>query len=126
MKKTLIALTTALSLGAIQASAQQPMEWLCYDQHDYFMRGEPLIRAVVDERKQGILHVTGIEKYAQYTVQGLDHRWDADATEDGRFQTAFVITPSRGGALYNFRAAYEIAGTRRAYPEMVTLCRKTR
>ena len=74
--------------------------WECFD----FVYGSKKLGTLTVGRYgiAGTVDFAGIVANTQYSVQGIDRRWDWGWDTDGRSDYAFVISPDGTGKFYNF------------------------
>lgn len=100
--KAVFLIHAALLPGLVLAvSAEEVMErWSC---HDRFAPEKALIH-LTRGGEAGEITVAGVTRQAQFSVEGVNRRWDFVLGEDMRYEYALVIEPNGDGAYYDFTA----------------------
>ena len=109
---------TLFFFGAAHADKTVSARWSCFDYLD--SNKQPIVTAwIYSDGLGGKIQANGISKIAEYSQQGLEHRWDFDL-DDGRYNAAFVIEANGTGKYFYF------GSNKSAKPSLVTKCEKTK
>ena len=76
--------------------------WECYD-----YGGRNKLGTLTANRygTYGTIDFNGIVANTQFSIQGIERRWDWDWGTDGRSNSTIVVSPDGSGRFYNFRAS---------------------
>ena len=111
VKRFVLVVSLAAVLSACQSYSTPPEAgdyWECVDRSD----GRTIVRAWVLADPvlfdlDGVVEANGIRKDADYSHQGLSHRWNFDLNEEANYEGAFRIDADGSGYYFDFSSGEE-------------------
>ena len=103
-KKLMLCLVLGIAANAGVAHAESKKisaRWNCFEVV-YPVPTVPTVRAVVYKDGSATIEANDIFTDAVYQQEGLTHRWDFDADDNGTYEAAFTIQPNSKGLYYYF------------------------
>ena len=76
--------------------------WECYEHFSSRKLGTLTANL---ENKTGTVNFGGIFAKTQFSIQGIERRWDWDYGTDGRYDSAIVVSTNGSARFYDFRGS---------------------